>query len=272
MQKLMATTAILLGMVSAAKADVNLWIDDVSGNIGLVDITTGTVSKVNNTGQDLTDIAFVGNQMYGTTFTGLFSINDTTGGATAIASWGFGGGGMNALVGNGTGLVAASNATDIVYTATTLGGVTAQTTVPLPSAGDLAFGKNGNLYESATDAATFDSALVDVTTGKEIGLFTLFGTPDNFGAVYGLATDSSGTTYAVDGTTIYSVNLTNAVLTPVLNYGGDPEGLGTAQGTAFVAENVPSTPEPSTWAMILIGFVGLGYAARYRARSALRCA
>jgi hypothetical protein len=108
MQKLMATTAILLGMVGAAKADVNLWIDDDSGNIGLVDITTGVVSKVSFTAVDLTDIGFVGTQMYGTSFSTLYSIDDTTGASSAITGWGgVGDGGMNAMVGNGPGLLVA---------------------------------------------------------------------------------------------------------------------------------------------------------------------
>jgi hypothetical protein len=34
----------------------------------------------------------------------------------------------------------------------------------------------------------------------------------------------------------------------------------------------PAVPEPSTWAMMLVGFVGLGYAGFRRARGALRLA
>jgi hypothetical protein len=127
------------------------------------------------------------------------------------------------------------------------------------------------LYESVV-GPTGDDDLYDVTTSTDIGLFGNSG--GNFNAVFGLATDNAGVTYAVDGTTIYSVNLSNAVLTPVLDYGSNPEGLGSAQGTAFVFENSPpsTVPEPSTWAMILIGFAGMGYVARNRARSGLRCA
>jgi hypothetical protein len=255
MLKFLGGVGIIALLTGSAHADVNLWIDDESGNIGLVDITTGTVSKVNNTGVDFTDIAFVGSQMFGTSFTNLYSINDNTGTPTAIAEWGFGGDGMNALVGDGANLRAASNATSTVYTATTLGAVTLQTPSPLPSAGDLAFGKNGNLYESGVDASSGNDALVDVTTGTEIDFLTAGGSSLN--AVFGLATDNAGVTYAVDGTTIYTVNLSNAVLTPVLDYSG--HGLGAAQGTAFIFENAPSTPEPSTWAMMLLGFAGLGF-------------
>jgi hypothetical protein len=65
-------SAALLAAAGApkAQADINLWIDDVAGNIGLVDVTTQSVvpGSVHSTGQALTDIAFIGNQMYGTTF------------------------------------------------------------------------------------------------------------------------------------------------------------------------------------------------------------
>jgi hypothetical protein len=48
-----------------------LYIDDASGNIGRVDITTQTVvaGSVHSTGQSLTDIGFgAGGALYGTTF------------------------------------------------------------------------------------------------------------------------------------------------------------------------------------------------------------
>ena len=43
--------------------------------------------------------------------------------------------------------------------------------------------------------------------------------------------------FAVNSTTIYSVNLTTAALTTVLDYSG--HGLGTANGTAFLNEAPP---------------------------------
>jgi hypothetical protein len=262
MGRLLGSVAILaVAIGSAHAADVNLWIDDTAGNIGLVDITTGTVSQVNNTGQALTDIAFVGNQMFGTTFTNLVSINDSTGASTPIAQWGTGNNGMNALLGNGTGLLAASGTTKEVYNATTLGATTNFKTVPLPSAGDLAL--NGKtLYESAVNTDGFD-ALVNVTTGTVISEFN--NGAQRFSATFGLATDSAGTTYAVDGTQIYSVDLSNGALNPVFNYSG--HGLGAANGTAFIQESVGSVPEPSTWAMMFFGFGGLALLGARRART-----
>jgi hypothetical protein len=238
-------------IVSPAMADINLWIDDTTGNIGLVDLTTGTVSQVHNTGEALTDIAFVGNQMYGTTFTGLFKIDDTTGAATAIGSYGgVGGGGMNALVGDGTSLLAASNAslTDFHVNPTT-GSATAGSAIPLPSAGDLAF-SGGTLFLSSTNAQAGDS-LVNVSSNSVVGSFTPL---EN--AVFGLANDGT-TTYAVDGTEVFTVNTATAALTPLLDYAG--HGLGAANGTAFIAEGPSGViPEPSTWAMLIIGFIAIG--------------
>src|SRR5208283_818682 len=89
--------AMAFGGAGLAHADVNLWINDASGNIGLVDVTTGVVSQVHATGQDLTDIGFIGTQLYGTTFTGLYAISTSAGAATSIGTYTVGGGGMNAL-------------------------------------------------------------------------------------------------------------------------------------------------------------------------------
>src|SRR5690348_7396360 len=98
---IMALTSLMLG--TTAHAAPILWIDDTAGNIGQVDIATHAVvaGSVHSTGQILTDIGFGTNgTLYGTTFTNLFSINTTTGAATAIGG-NNGIGGMNALVGSG---------------------------------------------------------------------------------------------------------------------------------------------------------------------------
>jgi hypothetical protein len=259
MRKLFLATSLFALAIGAARADTTLWIDDTSGNIGQVDLTTGAVTNVHATGQALTDIAFVGSQMYGTTFNGLFKINDATGAATAVGSYGgVGGGGMNALVGDGAGLLAASNAATTDFSVNPVTGVaTVGTNSVLPSAGDLAF-SGGTLFLSGTNASSGDS-LVNVSTASVVGAFS----PAE-PAVFGLANDGSQT-FAVDGTEIFSVNTSDAVLTPLFNYAG--HGLGDANGTAFIAENVNPTgaiPEPSTWAMLIVGFGFMAWGASTR--------
>jgi hypothetical protein len=93
------------------------------------------------------------------------------------------------------------------------------------------------LYESGVSGAS--DALVDVNTGTVIGFFQT-SSISSFNGVFGLADDGT-TMFAVNGTEIYSVNLSNALLSPLADYSG--HGLGAANGTAFLAENV-SVPGP----------------------------
>jgi hypothetical protein len=244
---------------SSAHASV-LWISDNLGNVGEVDTTTGAVSNVHQTGQVLTDIGFTSNgNLYGTTFTGLYSVSKTTWTATLIGPYGYGGGGMNALVGNGSGLLAASNANSSVYSVN-VSNPSAQsvltTTGTFTSAGDLAFA-NGKLYESVVNSGS--DWLYDVTDHVLIGQFS-----PSTSTLFGLADDGT-TMYAVSGTEVYSVNLSNAKLTALFDYGG--HGLGSAYGSAFITEGVP---EPSTWAMMILGFLGVGLLAYRRKNGALR--
>jgi hypothetical protein len=262
----LALTCVIYG--SAANAS-EMWIDDASGNIGLVNTSTGAVTDLSATGRSLTDIAFVGTQMYGTTFTNLYSINSGTGASTQVGSnYTEGGGTMNALVGNGTGLLAASNTTNVVYSIATPLSSSATTdfkTLPagITSAGDLAFGPGGTLYESVVDGGI--DALWNVTTNTLVHSFTISGGTQT--AVFGLAFDGT-TMFAVEGNSIYSVNLTNGVLTFDSTFAG---GLGAANGAAFLNESVTTAvPEPSTWAMMLLGFAGVGFMAyRRKAKPAL---
>ncbi len=276
MSRLKLTTSVLalscLFFGSAANASL-MWVDDTAGNIGLVNTTTGAVSNVSNTGQILTDIGFVGTQMYGTTFTSLYAINNILGSSTSslIGSYGgVGGGGMNALVGNGTGLLAASNATTTVYGIANPSSSAAtsnfSTGLPGPSAGDLAFA-GGTLYESAI-AGNGNDELVNVNTKTVVGFLTIGGVQQN--TVFGLAYDGT-TMFAVEGTNIFTVNLATGALSGGVSYAG--HGLGSANGQAFLNESVGGVPEPSTWAMMLLGFAGIGVIAyRRRNHSGLRLA
>lgn len=257
---LAAVAALWLG-TAMARADTILWVDDTGNNIGKVDVTTHTTTIVGNAGigSTLTDIGFTASgTLYGNTFTDLYSINQSTGAATHIAALGVGGGGMNALLGDGGTLLAASAATTSLYrlTPSPYSAVTFTGSTGAPSAGDLAFDSSGNLYLSA--AAANGDELIKLTlsgntvSSSVIGLFNQGAT--HFNGVFGLADDGT-TMYAVNGTTVYSVNLANAALTTVYNYGSNSR-LGTANGTAFANEGT-RVPEPNSLALMASGLIGL---------------
>src|SRR5690349_6001451 len=85
---LLVASVLALGSFAAQAAPI-IWIDDVNGVLGRVDVATNAVTVVGNTGQILTDIAFSPTQdLYGITFTGLYSINQLTAVATFVGNLG----------------------------------------------------------------------------------------------------------------------------------------------------------------------------------------
>ena len=112
-----AAFAAMLGMGATTgvyAADPSIWISDSAGNIGLVDVTTGAVSNLHSTGGHvLTDIGFVGTQLYGVTFNQLFSVSTATGTATLVGAFSPANNGMNAIVGSGGSLLGLQTRTPI---------------------------------------------------------------------------------------------------------------------------------------------------------------
>lgn len=246
-------SALVIGPgIGTAHADPMLWIDDTAGNVGTVDITTKAVTVIGNTGLggNLTDLGFTANgNLYGTTFTGLYSISQTNGAASpTLGSYNLGGGGMNGLLGSGANLLASSNSTNEVYSLSPAAPGSSTDYAPSPggSAGDLAFGPGG-LYEAIVDPHTGVDALANINTDSIVGDFT-GGLTSLFGLAY-----VDGVMYGIGGTEIYSVDLATAGLTPLFDYSG--HGLLGANGAAVLGEAVP---EPSSLAVLLAGFGLIG--------------
>ncbi len=227
-------------------AGPTMWVDDVYGNIGTVDVSTGTTTVIGNAGVQLTDIAFDGSgNLYGITFDTLYSINKTTAAAAPIGNLGVGQD-VNGLTFSSGGTLYASGASGNLYTVnTSTGAATALFDTGFASGGDLAF-NNGVLYY--TDGTHLLSIDLTAETASSIGVIGPY-------PVYGLATLDDGMLYAAANTSIYSVNTTTGAGTLTTTF----SGLGQAWG----ATTLP-IPEPSTFLLLVAGLAGIGFLRRRR--------
>lgn len=94
---------------------------------------------------------------------------------------------------------------------------------------------------------------------EEAAIASILG-PMGIGAVYGLASNDNVHLYAVAGTSVYTVNTVTGVASALVNYGG--QGLGAANGTAFLTEAIPLVPEPANYVLLAAGFGLLGIRVR----------
>ncbi len=105
-------------MNPTAPIDDILYVNDLDGQIGEVNLSTGAVTDIVETGlDDLSDIAITSSGvLYGTTPTALYMINKATGASTLVLSYnGVGDGEINGLVAVGSTLYATSGVTSSVY-------------------------------------------------------------------------------------------------------------------------------------------------------------
>jgi hypothetical protein len=275
--------ASALGFATGTFAAPTLWIDDASGNLGTVDVTTGNVNYIGNMGSVMTDIAFdPTGQLYGISSSALYQINTSTAAATMVGSFGAAAAmsstTINSLVFSSSGtLYAAGSALFTLNTssgAASFVGFGPSFMGGIHSSGDLAF-VGGKLYLS-DDYYGYDR-LVVVDPNNPSSSSTTY--PVNYPysgsyitdgstyyqSVFGLATPDNTKLYGVDGTTILDINKSTGFATVLTNYAG--YGLGAANGTAFYTEagaTVAAVPEPESYAMILAGLGLLGFMARRR--------
>ena len=220
-------TFLALTLSATSAFPSTMYVHDISGNLATVETDSGTVSLIGNMGSVMTDIAFdpLGN-LYGVTFTGLYSIDATNGSSSFIGNHGISA--ANALVfGTGGTLYAAGNSSTNLYsldvgsaTNTLLGNM------GFASSGDLAF-VGSDFYLSSTSGDLVSVDLGSPSNSSVVGSFGVSG-------VFGIATDETSSLYAVAGTSIYSVDPLTGAATNGVSFGG--QGLGTAYGQSFFAE------------------------------------
>jgi hypothetical protein len=240
-------------------------VDDDRGNVGLVDTATGATSgvvPVTGTGGDvLSDIGYTSNGiLYGTTFTGLYTVNLANGVASFVGSYSDSGYGMNALVGNGAGLLGASYWSNLVFNISTSNAQTATygSLGAHNSAGDLAF-VGSTLYASVFDPTCGGCvALYNVSTGTTVADFFYMGIP--FSALFGLVYDGTNL-WGLDHNNIWKIDPTTAALSYQSSW--DLNQLGYACGASATFTNTNNTaavPGPVAGAGVpglILGCAGL---------------
>ncbi len=234
---LFAPILILASALNASHAAPIIFIGDVAGVLGTVDVDTGDVTVIGDMGVVMTDIAFDPNgNLFGIDFDNLYAINSTTAEIALIGPT-FSGISLslNSLVFSSAGTLYAANTSlhtlDPLTGASTLVGNGGDA---YDSSGDLAF-INGGLYLSSTTLSADDLFLLDESTGAGTRIGSL-------GACcfFGLATDNNIDLFGVAGPQVLSVDVNTGAAALLLNYAG--HGLTFANGSAFISEAVIPIP------------------------------
>ena len=175
-----AAACALISASLASHADPILWVSTGGAQLATVDVATGTTSVIGSTSVALTDIAFSPTgDLYGISFSNLYTVNTSTGAATAIGSGiGFQSGGDLAFVGGD--LFMASSGNQLIDVDVTTGAGVFVGNLGVGDMFGLATPDNVTLYgvagqsvylvNTGTGAATFQSTFNPTLSGGAFGL------------------------------------------------------------------------------------------------------
>lgn len=261
-----ALSAVSLGMlvgVNNAQAATD-YLSTSAGQVGTVDTATGVFTPITNSAPTFTDIALSSsNQLFGNTFSQLYSINTTTGASSPIGNLAVGD--LNALGFSNSNVLYGAGIDGSFYTINTSSGV-ASLVAKIPgfaSSGDIAYNPSTNTFlaTSATGTAT--------GTGDELFSITPTGTATDigkigFGSVYGLVINN-GTLFG------YTANNQQLIINPTTGAGTLDRTVTGVSGQIFGGANAPSqgttsVPEPSE-VLGILALGGIGLASRFQLRS-----
>lgn len=237
-----ATVCALVWPAASAAQSTVIYVSDLAGRVGIVNITTGTSTVLGNSGVQLLDIAVTeSGAMWGVDGVYLYSLNRATGAATTVGALSAGYG-LNALVGQGASLLGASGYTTSVYR---IDPATAQTsafsgTMPYASRGDLAF-HSGSLYATVANGSFSDLVRLTISAGNLTS--TNLGRVGATDSLFSLVQGSDGALYGIAGTTVWRINAADPALSTVVvaDYAANGSGLGPAGGAASGVSIGPET-------------------------------
>ena len=246
MSKKLIVIVALTWLVRIASAHATLMhVVDAYGNLATVDVLSGEVNVIGNTGAILTDIAFnPDGDLYGLSWTNFYEIDLDSGVATNLGAHGIWS--ANALVFSPDGIAYAAGQNNNLYTIDiATGAASIHHNTGTYAYGDLAFNE-GNLYMTTIEGLQgYGLAKIDLAGRGPADLIGFLSQND----MWGIDTADDGVLYGVAGTSVYSIDTSNANTSLVSDYGG--QGLWQAYGASY------AVPEPSTIVLILLGAIGL---------------